>query len=83
MKNAGRRLVAVVFWHFSVPSFMHRWITLQPLRTASQSHVEGQSNLYGLTGNYRFETRGEQFGTYFIGGQGSTTESRTFRQGLP
>lgn len=43
---------------------------LQPLRTASQSHVDGQSNLYVLTGNYRFEMRGRQFGTYFIGGGG-------------
>ena len=43
---------------------------LQPLRSASQSHVDGQSNLYVLTGNYRFETRGKRFGTYFVGGGG-------------
>jgi hypothetical protein len=43
---------------------------LQPLRRASQSHVDGQSNLYVVTGNYRYEARGKVFGAYFIGGGG-------------
>lgn len=43
---------------------------LQPLRVASQSRVDGHSNLYVVTGNYRYELRGKVFGTYFIGGGG-------------
>jgi hypothetical protein len=30
----------------------------------------GTSDVYGVTGNYRFEIRGKKFGTYFIGGGG-------------
>jgi hypothetical protein len=30
----------------------------------------GTSDIYGVTGNYRFELRGKKFGTYFIGGGG-------------
>ena len=43
---------------------------LQPLRVASSPDISGWSNLYALTGNYRFESRGKTFGTYFIGGGG-------------
>jgi hypothetical protein len=44
---------------------------LQPLREISQSgNIDGHSNLYVLTGNYRYELRGKVFGTYFIGGGG-------------
>jgi hypothetical protein len=43
---------------------------LQPLRTATQSDIDGQSNLYVLTGNYRFESRGKVLGIYLIGGGG-------------
>lgn len=44
---------------------------LQPLRAAAQTHdISGKSNLYALTGNYRFELRGMRFGSYFIGGGG-------------
>jgi hypothetical protein len=45
---------------------------LQPLQTAtSQSgNLNGNSNLYALTGNYRYELRGRMFGTYLIGGGG-------------
>ena len=28
----------------------------------------GASDIYSVTGNYRFELRGKKFGTYFIGG---------------
>ena len=30
----------------------------------------GTSDVYSVTGNYRFEIRGKKFGTYFIGGGG-------------
>ena len=44
---------------------------LQPLRAAAQiQDITGRSDLYSLTGNYRFELRGREFGTYFIGGGG-------------
>lgn len=42
---------------------------LQPLRPQSQD-VDGHSNLYSLTGNYRFELQHKRFGIYFIGGGG-------------
>lgn len=44
---------------------------LQPLRLALQSpDFGGKSNLYVLTGNYRYERRGRVFGAYLIGGAG-------------
>ena len=42
---------------------------IRPLRALS-SGVDGHSNLYVLTGNYRYESRGKVVGTYFIGGGG-------------
>ena len=44
---------------------------LQPLREATGiSDLHGHSNLYVLTGNYRFEWRERRFGAYVIGGAG-------------
>lgn len=44
---------------------------LQPLRQATQStNLSGNSNLYVLTGNYRYEWRKKVFGAYLIGGAG-------------
>jgi len=44
---------------------------LQPLQTALQSKdLNGNSDLYALTGNYRFELRGRLLGAYLIGGGG-------------
>jgi hypothetical protein len=44
---------------------------LQPIRAASKDNsITGHSNLYSVTGNYRFEWLGRQFGAYFIGGGG-------------
>ncbi|MGC1448859.1 MAG: hypothetical protein WA830_02370 [Candidatus Sulfotelmatobacter sp.] len=45
---------------------------LQPLQTAASqsSGLSGNSNLYALTGNYRYELRGRMLGTYLIGGGG-------------
>ena len=44
---------------------------LQPLRQATgSSDLDGNSNLYVVTGNYRYEWRGKVFGAYLIGGAG-------------
>jgi len=44
---------------------------LQPLQTALQSRaIEANSDVYALTGNYRFELRGRLLGAYLIGGGG-------------
>jgi hypothetical protein len=45
---------------------------LQPLQTGSSqaSSLSGNSNLYGLTGNYRYELRRSLLGSYLIGGGG-------------
>ena len=43
---------------------------LQPLQTApsQSSGLSGNSNLYALAGNYRYELRGRMIGTYLGGG---------------
>jgi outer membrane protein with beta-barrel domain len=44
---------------------------LQPLQSALQSKdLNGNTDLYALTGNYRFEFRGRLAGVYLIGGGG-------------
>jgi len=43
---------------------------LLPLRQASGQNLSGHSNLYVLTGNYRFERHGARFGAYVIAGGG-------------
>ena len=44
---------------------------VQPIRQALQSPgFSGKSNLYVVTGNYRYEWRGRTFGAYLIGGAG-------------
>jgi hypothetical protein len=44
---------------------------LQPIWAASQSrNISGQSTVYAVTGNYRFEIKGKVIGPYFIGGGG-------------
>jgi hypothetical protein len=44
---------------------------LAPIRQALQSpDFGGKSNMYALTGNYRYEWRGKVFGAYAIGGGG-------------
>jgi hypothetical protein len=43
---------------------------LQPLSAISSSSISGNSNVYSLTGNYRFELAGKVFRPYFIGGGG-------------
>jgi len=44
---------------------------LAPIRDALQNpNIHGSGNLFGLTGNYRFELRGKALGTYLISGGG-------------
>lgn len=62
--------------HAAIGEFM--WNRLHPTNGAFQpfqgtmetQDVSGRSDLYALTGNYRFELPGKEFGTYFIGGGG-------------
>lgn len=61
--------------HSAIGEFM--WAThpatdaaLLPLQQASGQRFSGHSNLYVLTGNYRFERRGAHFGAYVIAGGG-------------
>jgi hypothetical protein len=45
--------------------------SLQPLQATEPSvHLTGNTDLFTLTGNYRFELRGRLLGTYLIGGGG-------------
>src|SRR4029077_5346124 len=45
--------------------------SLQPIRVAlNDNTIDGHSNLYTLTGNYRYEWQGKLLGAYFIGGGG-------------
>lgn len=81
--------------HAFVGEFMWNWIyptdeSLAPLRPATAfGDLNGHSNLFVGTANYRFELRGRHLGTYFIGGGGiyyrnaSRTEVVTPAPGTP
>jgi hypothetical protein len=62
--------------HAVIGEFMwtHLFVTdsaLAPVRAIAQDpNINGGGNLFAFTGNYRFELRGEKFGTYFIVGGG-------------
>jgi hypothetical protein len=44
---------------------------LRPIRVALQDNsISGHSNLFAVTGNYRFQLQGKKFGAYLIGGGG-------------
>lgn len=77
----GTGITAGVGYNFNrynafVGEFMWNWLyptdaSLTPLRTALQtSDLNGHSNFYALTANYRLEVRGNRFGAYLIGGAG-------------
>jgi len=78
--NVGWGLVGGVGYNFSdqhsaVGEFMWTRLSatdaaLQPLQQASGQNFSGHSNLYVVTGNYRYERRWQRFGTYIIGGGG-------------
>jgi hypothetical protein len=66
--NERNAIIGEFMWNRMYPS----GTVLQPLqRPPSQSSgLSGNSNLYALTGNYRYELRGRMIGTYLIGGGG-------------
>jgi hypothetical protein len=61
--------------HSAISEFMWMMLpatgaALQPLQQASGQNFSGNSNLYAVTGNYRFERRRARFGAYAIAGGG-------------
>jgi hypothetical protein len=65
--NERHSLVGEFMWNRLYPTDE----ALDPLRAASPSSpIDGHSDLYAVTGNYRFEVRGKKLGAYFIGGGG-------------
>jgi len=66
--SSRNAVVAEFLWNRMYPSAG----TLQPLQATSSQlgKLDGNSNLYALTGNYRYEFRGRPLGTYLIGGSG-------------
>jgi hypothetical protein len=62
--------------HAFVGEFMWNWLypteeSLNPLRPNTPTgNLNGHSNLFVLTANYRLEFGGQRFGGYFIGGVG-------------
>lgn len=56
--------------HAVIGEFMWDWLHPNVNNLIGVSGVSGHSNLYTLTGEYRYEQRGETFGTYFIAGGG-------------
>ena len=65
--NSHQALIAEFMWNRLYATDR----ALAPIRQALQSpDFGGKSNMYVLTGNYRYEWRGKVFGTYAIGGGG-------------
>ena len=65
--NRRNAIVSEFMWNRVFPSRD----ALQPLQTALQTtDLRGNTDLYALTANYRFELRGRTLGTYLIGGGG-------------
>jgi Outer membrane protein beta-barrel domain len=77
--NFTRRhaVVSEFMWNKLFPSDA----ALAPFRVALQNpNINGSSNLFAFTGNYRFELRGKTLGTYFIGGGGLYYRTAYFSQ---
>jgi hypothetical protein len=79
--NIGAGVVAGAGYNFSrhhsvIGEFMWNRLSpvngaLLPIRVAAQDNsISGHSNLFALTGNYRYQLQGKVFGAYFIGGGG-------------
>jgi Outer membrane protein beta-barrel domain len=66
--NERNAVIGEFMWNRMYPSGS----VLRPFQTpASPSgNLNGNSNLYALSGNYRYELRGRMLGTYLIGGGG-------------
>lgn len=56
--------------HAIIGEFMWDWLNPKVDALTGVGNVNGHSDLYALTGNYRFELRGTTFGTYLIAGGG-------------
>ena len=56
--------------HAVIGEFMWDWLHPNVNRLPGIISADAHSNLYTLTANYRFELRGQVFGTYFIAGGG-------------
>ncbi len=80
--NQHNSVIGEFMWNRLYPSNG----SLRPLQTAlPSSTLSGNSDVFSLTGNYRFELRGRLLGTYLIGGGGwylrHTDLSRTVTAG--
>jgi hypothetical protein len=66
--NEHNAVIGEFMWNRMYPSGS----VLQQFQTATSpsSSLNGNSNLYALSGNYRYEMRGRMLGTYLIGGGG-------------
>lgn len=67
--NFGRRhsIIGEFLWNGLEPTNQ----SFQPIRAAAQDNsITGHSNLYAVTGNYRFQLQGKVFGVYAIAGGG-------------
>jgi hypothetical protein len=65
--NKRNAVIGEFMWNRVYPSSG----ALQPLQTVLQSKdLQGNTDIYALTANYRFELRGRFIGTYLIGGGG-------------
>lgn len=83
--NVNRRnaFIGEFMWNRVYPNDQQ----LIPLRTALQfAHLDASTDLFILSGNYRFELRGKLLGTYVIGGPGfyhrNTNLSRQVTSGV-
>lgn len=60
-------LIGEFMWDLLSPSSA----ALQPIRVALQDNsISGHSNLFAVTGNYRYQLQGKLLGAYIIGGGG-------------
>jgi hypothetical protein len=65
--NKRHAIIGEFMWNRTYPA----GDSLQPLRTALEaSNLNAYGDFYVLTGNYRFELRGQSFGAYLIAGGG-------------
>ncbi len=65
--NRRNAFVGEFMWNRVYPNDQQ----LAPLRAAAQAaNLDGNTDVFVLSGNYRFELRGKVFGVYLIGGPG-------------
>lgn len=75
--------------HAVIGEVMWNWLyatdgALQAVRDATQSpNIGGHGDFVALTTNYRFELRGQVFGTYFIGGPGWYHRTAALSKAVP